>query len=117
MSESNLVNQKGGLFALIGIGFLIIILLPFVFMQVFAISKPLFQIMIAFMIMGYLKNFGIEGITFWILAGILIYFLAWKYVEIAASFYVLMFLMGAGFTTALIWGSSFFFGMWRAKKG
>ncbi len=111
------MNNKGGLFGIIGIGFLVIILLPIVFMQVYSISRPLFQVIIAFLIMGYLKNMGIEGVTFWILSAILVYFLAWKYVEMAASFYVLIFLMGAGFTSTVVWGSAFFRGKFRASKG
>lgn len=111
------MNNKGGLFLVIGFGFLVIILLPIIFMQIYSISKPLFQVIIAFVIMGYLRNLGIEGVIFWVLSAILIYFLAWKYVEIAASFYVLMFLMGAGFTSSLIWGSAFVRGVFRAKKG
>jgi hypothetical protein len=111
------MNNKGGLFLVIGIGFLAIILLPIIFMQIFSISKPLFQVILAFVIMGYLKNLGIEGVIFWILSAILIYFLAWKYVEIASTFYVLMFLMGAGFTSSVIWGSAFMRGVFRARKG
>jgi len=110
------INEQGAIVIAIALAFVFIILLPIVFMQVFEISKPLFQVMLAFIIMGYIRNVGIEGIPFWILSAILIYFLAWKYVEIASSFYVLMLIMGMGFTSSLIWGSVFFTGFFKQKK-
>jgi len=110
------LNEKGSIIIAIALAFVAIILLPIVFMQIFSISKPLFQVIIAFVIMGYVRNVGIEGIPFWTLSAILIYFLAWKYVEIASSFYVLMLLMGLGFTSSLIWGSVFFTGLLKNRK-
>ena len=102
------MNKKGiiGVFPMMGLALLAFLVIPAALFYLSTISKIMFQVIMAFMIIAYVKNFGIEGPLMWILSGILVYFLVWKYPTMTASFYMLILMMGMGFTSAIIWGSS-----------
>lgn len=101
------LNAKGiGVFAVMGIGFLIVILIPIALIELNEMSKILFQIILVFSIIGYVRQMGMEGALMWIIAGILCFFVVYKYIYLFSSLYVLMLLMGFGFTSAIMWGSA-----------
>jgi hypothetical protein len=101
------LNQKGlGIFAIMGIGLLGFLVLPIVLFTISEISLRMYQAILAFLIIAYVRGFGIEGPLMWILSGILIYFLVWKYVYLTSMFHILIIMMGLGFTSAIIWGSA-----------
>jgi hypothetical protein len=112
-----ILNKKGvGVFGLIGMFFLLALVAPIILMQLLSISKILFQVILAFVILGYVKNMGIEGPLMWILSGILIYFMVYKYVYLTTSLYTLMMMMTFGVTSMIFWGSSFLRTKMAAKK-
>jgi len=114
---SDRLNEKGiGIFVVIGLGFLFFLILPTILFTISGISKIMFQVIMAFMIIAYVKQFGLEGGLMWIIAGILIYFLIWKYIYLTATLYMLMILMGMGFTSAIIWGSASIRGIIEKRK-
>ena len=70
------MNQKGGtLLIMIIIFILVIVIIPIFLFNLYTISKPILQIILAFAIIGYVKNMGVDGILMWIISGILIYFI------------------------------------------
>lgn len=104
------MNKKAliGILPLIGIMFLVVLALPFILFKIHSLAKPLFQIIMAFTIIGYVKQMGLDGALMWIVSGILIYFIVWKYIGLFSSLYMLMLLMGFGFTSVIMWGSNAF---------
>jgi len=110
-------NNKGviGLFPLIGLALLFFLILPIILFTFSSISLRMYQVILAFLIIGYVRSFGIEGPLMWLLAGILIYFLAWKYVYVTSMFHILIIMLGLGFTSAIIWGSALMRGKLAAK--
>jgi len=102
------MTERGllGVLPVLGIGFGIILILPIILFYLNDMSKPLFQIILAFSIIGYIKQMGLDGALMWIVSGILIYFIVYKYIMIFSSLYMLMLLMGFGFTSAIMWGSN-----------
>jgi len=103
-----MMNKKGliGILPMLGISFFVVILLPIVLFWLSGLSKVLFQVIMAFTIIGYVKQMGLDGALMWIVSGILIYFIVWKYIYIFSSLYMLMLLMGMGVTSAIMWGTS-----------
>jgi hypothetical protein len=100
-------NQRGlAIVAVIGLGFLFFIILPWILFYINGMSKVLFQVIMAFTILGYVKQMGLDGALMWIVSGILIYFIVWKYIYLFSSLYLIMMLMGFGFTSAIMWGSN-----------
>lgn len=103
------LNQKGvGIFIVMGAALLFFLILPIILFTFSQISLRMYQVILAFLIIAYVKGFGIEGPLMWILSGILIYFLVWKYIYVTSMFHVLIMMMGMGFTSAIIWGSALF---------
>lgn len=100
------MNNKGVLLYILGVGFVIIFVLPFLLMHFYSMSKILFQIIMVFSIIGYVRQMGLDGALMWIVSGVLIYFIVYKYMMLFTSLYVLMMLMGFGFTSAIMWGSN-----------
>jgi hypothetical protein len=117
MLELKKIGKKGiSIFGVMGIGFFGFLIIPFVLFYVWNISKVLFQGIMAMMIIAYVKQFGLEGPMMWVIAGILIYILVYKYVTFTATIYMLIIMIGMGFTSAIIWGSSTIRGRIMAKK-
>lgn len=114
------VNQKGiGPVAVMGLAFLLVILAPIFLMKISGLSKVLFQIIMVFIIIGYVRQMGIEGALMWVVSGILCYFIVYKYIYLFSSLYVLMLMMGFGLTSALMWGSATLrgkLGDWKAAR-
>ena len=101
------LNQRGiGVVAVMGLAFLFFLVLPIILFKLNAMSKVLFQIIMVFTIIGYVKQMGLDGALMWIVSGILVYFIVWKYIYLFSSLYLLMLLMGFGFTSAIMWGSN-----------
>ncbi len=101
------MNNKGfHILGFIVIGFVLVLLVPFVLMRLNSMSKVLFQIIMVFTIIGYVKQMGLDGALMWIISGVLCYFIVYKYIDLFASLYMLMLLMGFGFTSAIMWGSN-----------
>ena len=101
------MNARGlAIIAVIGGAFLCFIILPWILFYINGMSKVLFQVIMAFTILGYVKQMGLDGALMWIVSGILIYFIVWKYIYLFSSLYLIMMLMGFGFTSAIMWGSN-----------
>lgn len=108
MLSEYISNKKGfmGILPFLFIVFLCILILPMILFWLNGLSKVLFQIIMAFTILGYVKQMGLDGALMWIVSGILIYFIVWKYIDLFSSLYMLMLLMGMGVTSAIMWGSN-----------
>jgi hypothetical protein len=100
------MNNKGVILYILGVAFVIIVVLPFLLMHFYSMSKILFQGILVFSIIGYVRQMGLDGALMWIVSGVLIYFIVFKYITLFTSLYVLMLLMGFGFTSAIMWGSN-----------
>ncbi len=90
----------------IALAFLLIILAPIALLKMNELSKVLFQIIMVFVIIGYVRQMGLEGALMWVVSGILCYFIVYKYIYLFSSLYVLMLLMGFGLTSSLMWGTA-----------
>jgi len=112
------MDNKGliGIIPFLGLAFLFVLILPIILFKLNTMSQYLFQIIMVFTIVGYVKQMGLDGALMWIVSGILIYFIVWKYVYIFSSLYFLMLLMGFGFTSAIMWGSNSFRTFLAGKK-
>ncbi len=100
------MNDKGVVLYILGVAFLIVFVMPFLLMHFYSMSKILFQVILVFSIIGYVRQMGLDGALMWIVSGVLIYFIVFKYITLFTSLYVLMLLMGFGFTSAIMWGSN-----------
>lgn len=101
------LDAKGiGVIIAIALAFLLIILAPIALLKLNELSKVLFQIIMVFVIIGYVRQMGLEGALMWVVSGILCYFIVYKYIYLFSSLYVLMLLMGFGLTSSLMWGTA-----------
>ena len=100
------MNNKGVIVYILVVAFIVIFLIPYLLMHLFSMSKILFQGIMMFTIIGYVRQMGLDGALMWIVSGVLIYFIVFKYITLFTSLYVLMLLMGFGFTSAIMWGSN-----------
>ncbi len=104
----------------IAIAFLLVIMAPIALMKLNELSKVLFQIIMVFVIIGYVRQMGLEGALMWIVSGILCYFIVYKYIYLFSSLYILMLLMGFGLTSSLMWGTATLRGKladWNLERG
>ena len=104
----------------IALAFLLVVLAPIALMKMNELSKILFQIIMVFVIIGYVRQMGLEGALMWIVSGILCYFIVYKYIYLFSSLYILMLLMGFGLTSSLMWGTATLRGKmadWNLERG
>lgn len=98
------MNQKGHIIIILLGVFLLILIIPLVLTTVFWQVKLLMQIIFIFMIYSTVRGFMGAGHLSIILTAILIYFLVFKYFEIALSLYIFQLLLGLQFLSVIIWG-------------
>lgn len=98
------MNQSGNIIVFIILGFIGIALLPPLIMKIFPLADILFRILMVFIIFSIVRGYLGEGLMTWIISGVLIYFLVWKYAYLTASVYVLQMLLGVGFASVIVWG-------------
>ena len=98
------MNQKGNLFIMIIIGFLIIALLPPVVMFLFKPADLVMKILLVFVIYGIVRGYLGQSIMTLVISAILIYFLVIKYAYLTASVFVLQALLMVGFGSVIVWG-------------
>ena len=99
-----MMNEKGNLILIILISFIVIALIPIFFVKFFTIGRLLTQVIMIFIIYAMVRGYLGPGPLSILISVILIYFLVFKYIEITASAYVLMTLIGVGFGSVVIWG-------------
>lgn len=98
------MNSKGNVLLLIFGGILLIAILPVLISSVFWQVKIVTQIIFIFIIYSTVRGFMGSGMPTILICAILIYFLVFKYFEIALSLYVFQMLLGLQFISVLIWG-------------
>ena len=98
------MNQKGNILVIILVVFAILAILPIVLSSVFWQVKIVSQIIFIFVIFATVRGFMGSGMPTILISVILIYFLAFKYFEIALSLYVFQMLLGLQFISVIIWG-------------
>lgn len=106
LKNTKAVNQKGNILIVMLIGFVVILLLPPIILNIFPAASILFQIIMVFVIYAMVRGYLGDGVLTLAISGILIYFLVFKYRDITASLWVFQMLLGFGFITSLIWGSA-----------
>ena len=99
-----MMNQKGNLILIILVAFVVIALIPVFFVRFFTIGRLLTQVIMIFVIYAMVRGYLGPGPLSLLISVILIYFLVFKYIEVTASAYVLMTLVGVGFGSVVIWG-------------
>jgi hypothetical protein len=98
------MNQNGNLIIFVAIGFLVILILPFVVFQFFPVVRIIFQILAVFMIYATVRGYLGNNIVSIIVSAIFIYFLVFKYADIFASVWFLATLLTFGFGSVVMWG-------------
>lgn len=98
------MNQSGNVVLIIIAGIAAIMVIPWIVLTVFPPAKLLFQILMAFIIFSTVRGYVGEGAISWIISGVLIYFLVFKYAEITATLWVFQLLLMVQFFSVVIWG-------------
>lgn len=98
------MNPKGNILVLILVAFAIIAVLPVVLSSVFWQVKLVTQIIFIFIIYATVRGFLGSGMPTILVCTVLIYFLVFKYFEVALSLYVFQLLLGLQFISVIIWG-------------
>ena len=98
------MNERGNIvLILLGI-FVVLALIPIILTSVFWQVKIVAQIIMIFVIYSTVRGFMGGGMPTIILSAILIYFLVFKYFEVAFSLYIFQLLLGLQFLSVIIWG-------------
>ncbi len=100
-----LLNQKGNLIIFLIIAFAVVLLLPPLILHLFPPANILFKILMVFIIFSIVRGYIGDGIMTWIISGILIYFLVFRYPDITASLWVFQTLLAVGFGSVIMWGT------------
>ena len=104
MTQSLTSSQRGNVVLFIIIGFLIVLAIPPLIITMFPAAALLFQVIMIFTIFTTVRQYIGDGMPTYIVSGILIYFLVFRYPEITSSLWVFQMLMMFGFTSAILWG-------------
>lgn len=98
------MNSKGNVLIFIMIAFAAVLFLPPMIMVIFPPAKYLFALIMVFIIFSTVRGYLGDGILTYVLSGILIYFLVFKYLLITSSLWVFQILLGVGFGSVIMWG-------------
>ncbi len=98
------MNQNGNLILFVGLGFLVLLVLPAVVFNFFPIAGILFQIIAIFMIYATVRGYLGNNIISIIISAIFIYFLVFKYRDLFASVWFVSTLLMFGFGSVIMWG-------------
>lgn len=100
------MNEKGlGLIPILLIAVVVVALAPALFMIFFPAAGLLLKIIMAFLIFSTIRQYLGNGVISLIVSAILIYFIVIKWAPVAASIYVVIFLlMAVNFFSVLFWG-------------
>ena len=98
------MNQSGNLIIFVAIGFLALLILPYVIFQIFPVARILFQIIAIFMIYATVRGYLGNNVISIVVTAIFIYFLVFKYADIFASVWFLTTLLTFGFGSVVMWG-------------
>ena len=98
------MNEKGNIIIFLLIAFAFVLLLPPIILHAFPPAAWLFKIMMVFIIFATVRGYLGDGPLTWIISGVLIYFLVFKYTDITASLWVFQLLLAFGFGSVIIWG-------------
>lgn len=104
MVPAHLGGERGNVVVFIVIGFIVVLLIPPLIIKVFPAAAILFQVIMIFTIFTTVRQYIGDGMPTYIISGILIYFLVFKYLDITSSLFVFQMLMMFGFTSAILWG-------------
>ena len=86
------------------LGFALIAFFPIGVMLAYPPAKVLFQIMLSLMLFNFVRERFGDGIFQYLLAGILIYFLVFKYLFVSAPFYILQMALAFGASGIIAFG-------------
>lgn len=98
------MNEKGNIIIFILIAFAVILLIPPLVLHLFPPASLLFKLLMIFIIFSTVRGYIGDGVLTWVISGILIYFLVFKYTDITASLYVFQLLLAVGFGSVIMWG-------------
>lgn len=98
------MNEKGNILLIILGAFLVLLLIPILLTTVFWQVKLIAQIIFIFIIYSTVRGFMGPGSISLIISAVLIYFLVFKYFEIALSLYIFQLLLGLQFLSVVVWG-------------
>lgn len=98
------MGERGNVVLFIILGFVGILILPPLIMYLFPEAKLIFQLLMVFIIYSTVRGYLGAGTLTLVVSAVLIYFLAFKYIEITASLWVFQFLLMFGFTSVVVWG-------------
>jgi len=98
------MNSQGNVIIFILIAFACILLLPPLIITLVPAAKYLFALIMIFVIFSTVRAYLGDGILTWVISGILIYFLVFKYLMITASLWVFQILLAVGFGSVIMWG-------------
>lgn len=98
------MNSKGNVIIFILIAFAVILLLPPIIIEIVPAAKYLFALIMIFVIFSTVRGYLGDGVLTWVISGILIYFLVFKYLLVTASLWVFQILLAVGFGSVIMWG-------------
>lgn len=99
------LNERGNFLIILGIALLLVILAPTIAMAFFWPADLLIRLILAFLIFSTVRAYLGNGVLSIVVSGILIYFLAIKWANVAFTVYMLLFvLLGLQFFSVLMWG-------------
>ena len=96
------MNSQGNVLIFILIAFAVVLLIPPVIITIFPPAKYLFALIMVFMVFSTVRAYLGDGIPTWIISGILIYFLVFKYLLVTSSLWVFQILLGVGFGSVIM---------------
>ncbi|GEM_PF-1466419 len=98
------MNQKGHIILILLVAFVILAIIPVLLSAVFWQVKIVAQLIMVFVIYTTVRGFMGSGLPVILISAILIYFLVFKYFEIALSLYIFQILLSLQFLSIVIWG-------------
>ncbi len=98
------MNSRGNIILIILAAFVVIAIAPVLLSSVFWEVKLLSQIIMIFVIYTTVRGFMGSGMHVILISAVLIYFLVFKYFEIALSLYIFQVLVSLQFISVIVWG-------------
>jgi len=99
-----MMNSNGNVIIFILIAFAVVLLLPPLIITVFPPAKYLFALIMVFILFSTVRGYLGDGVLTYVISGILIYFLVFKYLMVTSSLWVFQILLGVGFGSVIMWG-------------
>jgi hypothetical protein len=104
------MNDRGNLVLFGMLGFVLVGIVAFVVISIFPEAALVMRILLIFAIFMAVRGTIGDGVPTILISAVLIYFLAFKYFELAAAGYVIYFLVAYVGTTLFSFGLRFFLG-------